>query len=479
MESSIAHEGIAFWTVNSPSSLRTRLAALDEEVIALDEPWHYESKLRVLATERRTIMNHLGYIIYPILSIPPEITGQIFSHYVGMTRPRIPSSATWGRHGPLVLASVCMQWRDICLSLRSLWSCLEVEPPHKSSENLLNLLQCWLSRAGSHPLDLEVSEWHTVPRSTMLPFLTLVCQYSSQWQSISLTSIPHGKTMELPRLMKLKIYNEVDIMEPITVFSVAPLLRHVTIAGLSSQSLPLPWRQIIHLDLSHQSVARCLQTLKEAPNLESLVVESYWGIKRPVLPFTLSRLRTLTVRPCRSETLLEHLTLPALTTLVLRRVDIPFPLVRDISLRSMWPLHTLRLVQMPLETIMGWLRCNPFLENVEIFGPKTKAGFAPLVSGLTTDTSFLPALRTLTIKADGVSIDAKAVAKMLVSRRDRSRDAVAMLNSFRFFSSVETYNAASFNKLTILVRPLVNDGLEVLLGALPKGCRVDQRFSGD
>ncbi|KAJ7073448.1 hypothetical protein B0H15DRAFT_745599, partial [Mycena belliarum] len=97
--------------------LRARLAELNEEIGTL------EVRLRLSTAERERVREGISCLRYPVLTIPPEIIEHIFSFYV--CNPHIGHTNTPGR-GPLVLASVCRQWRNICLSDGSLWASLRV-----------------------------------------------------------------------------------------------------------------------------------------------------------------------------------------------------------------------------------------------------------------------------------------------------------------------------------------------------------------
>ncbi|KAJ7934899.1 hypothetical protein B0H13DRAFT_1591279, partial [Mycena leptocephala] len=116
------------------SEIRSRLLEIEKQ----------EERLRV---ERKHLRESLDSIVYPIFTLPLEITSEIFIHCVrGNTR-----------HGPLLVASVCKAWRTIALTTPALWSEFHGSKFGGSMGrgNPVNLLQCWLPRAGSRPLTLE------------------------------------------------------------------------------------------------------------------------------------------------------------------------------------------------------------------------------------------------------------------------------------------------------------------------------------
>ncbi|KAJ7166813.1 hypothetical protein C8R46DRAFT_847019, partial [Mycena filopes] len=69
-----------------------------------------------LTEERIAIQESLDSIVYPILTIPCEITVEIFVNCLP-GRPNSPS----GRVAPMLLGRICRQWRIIACSTPRLW----------------------------------------------------------------------------------------------------------------------------------------------------------------------------------------------------------------------------------------------------------------------------------------------------------------------------------------------------------------------
>ncbi|KAJ7608355.1 hypothetical protein FB45DRAFT_714554, partial [Roridomyces roridus] len=76
------------------------LAAVQAKIHSL------ESQLTLLHSEERTARAALDTIVYPVLSLPNDVTSEIFQQCAG---------------DPLILASVCRHWREIALSCPRLW----------------------------------------------------------------------------------------------------------------------------------------------------------------------------------------------------------------------------------------------------------------------------------------------------------------------------------------------------------------------
>ncbi|KAJ6509125.1 hypothetical protein DFH09DRAFT_861760, partial [Mycena vulgaris] len=89
-----------------------RLAEIDAEITEL------QARLSHLAVTRKPLADALESIVYPILTLPPEITAEIFIHYCALSPWTILHES---RSGPLLLANICRTWRGIAINLRSIW----------------------------------------------------------------------------------------------------------------------------------------------------------------------------------------------------------------------------------------------------------------------------------------------------------------------------------------------------------------------
>ncbi|KAJ7716223.1 hypothetical protein DFH07DRAFT_704892, partial [Mycena maculata] len=303
------------------------------------------------------------------LTLPPEITGQIFLHYVH--NPYIGRTGE-GAHNPLLLAGVCRSWRDICLSLHSLWSSLRIYPQDHSHSSLISLLGRWLPRAGSHLLDLELFR---LSASTSA-ILSSLSAYSPRWRSLHLTmqtpsSLPEDRHIKgrIPHLSKL----DLDVLEPylgrpVTMFSHAPKLREVRLSAYSARPewITLPWIQLTQLEFGC-SLSGCLRVLAQTPHLEVLMVFITLMDRDPPppIPQTLAHLRTLRYPRAHHGMLLDYLTLPALRTLELKCLEKEgCPRMRSLGVRSSWSLRSIHLVDMTSEIYMSCLWSLPSVEEV-------------------------------------------------------------------------------------------------------------------
>ncbi|KAJ7636657.1 hypothetical protein FB45DRAFT_788759, partial [Roridomyces roridus] len=95
-----------------------------------------QSQLAVLRAEEMTISDALDSIVYPVLSLPREMTSEIFLRYMeSLGDPYSP------RPTPLVLASVCKHWREVALNCPRLWPAMTAPYSPSDPQILLNVLR--------------------------------------------------------------------------------------------------------------------------------------------------------------------------------------------------------------------------------------------------------------------------------------------------------------------------------------------------
>ncbi|KAJ7157218.1 hypothetical protein C8R46DRAFT_909202, partial [Mycena filopes] len=135
--------------------LRTQLAEIDASISEL------RLRLLVLQRARGPIKKQLDRIVYPVLSLPPEITSEIFLECL----PPHPLFAPFGESGltnsvaPLLLLQVCKTWRKIALSTPRLWDSLHLfhSAGFPRTSTMAKVITDWFGRARSSPLTLSLS----------------------------------------------------------------------------------------------------------------------------------------------------------------------------------------------------------------------------------------------------------------------------------------------------------------------------------
>ncbi|KAJ6546178.1 hypothetical protein DFH09DRAFT_1171381 [Mycena vulgaris] len=264
---------------------------------------------------------HLDAFVYPVLTLPNEITSEIFFQSIGSLgiAPGAPTS-------PLFLGHICQSWREIALTTPSLWTEMTlIVGAVAARENQLRLLETWLTRSRDLPAGHDsVHEFidaisphrrrcHTL--SLILP-LRDIFRFDGEFTSLQALAIG---VSDLPD------ETQTDPSWPMEIFHRAPKLRALVIAGgFNPNVVLLPWAQIMMLaNLAVPFPRDLAEVLRSATNLSSLRVdiiapdgnETIANI--PEIPLT--NLRSLELgsnsdpRACMQ--LLEKLVLPGLVDL--------------------------------------------------------------------------------------------------------------------------------------------------------------------
>ncbi|KAJ7262985.1 hypothetical protein C8J57DRAFT_1133739, partial [Mycena rebaudengoi] len=74
-----------------------------------------------LHAKRQLILRQLDAVVYPVLTLPSDITAEIFMHYVDDPIIENDRHGALNSYSPLLLASVCKAWRSVALSFPRLW----------------------------------------------------------------------------------------------------------------------------------------------------------------------------------------------------------------------------------------------------------------------------------------------------------------------------------------------------------------------
>ncbi|KAJ7480443.1 hypothetical protein B0H11DRAFT_1241870 [Mycena galericulata] len=450
---------------SSSSELRARLAIIEEEEDALKE------KLTgsLLAEARRSILRRLDAVVYPVLNLPSEIISHFFMHYIDSV-PEIGKVTS--RSSPLPLAGVCSAWRSVALSVRRLWAALKIHWDEDSATSRAKLLQCWLARAGSLPLDLELSGPSLTPS-----FFRLIFQYATQFRTLKfgegLVRRPHEEItgcFATLRNLTVDLYGAGD--ECVTWFNDAHQLREACITGGGVSHIMLPWIQLTALDLV--AVDESLDILTQTPNLQILAFSTSSSVRRPPTPHILSSLHTLKVHShsVGSHALLDHLTLPALRTLEIGHGP-RISQLRSLVSRSACSLQVIDLGDRTVDEAIECLTLSPSLEDVTIsfgrwwtdrrFGELYEypqfdvTQYWPTLSRFLMETGHVPNLRALSIHGFPGPVQAESLASMLVARSEPSR--VTNLESFRLEFS-ESAHSCNESYISMLLA-LIDQGLKI------------------
>ncbi|KAJ7762640.1 hypothetical protein B0H16DRAFT_1311834 [Mycena metata] len=178
--------------------LRTRALTLDTEILALC------TQLDARLTDRATVQEALDTIVYPVLTLPVEITSEIFCWTV-LHPGRVPP--TWiPLHQHFVLGQICRVWCQIVLSTPKLWNTITLRALDGVEGQNLFRLQTFLSRAA--PLPLSISFYNHIAWETDV--FSIFASHCRTWGNLSFSG-PFGNLEplttinQLPMLKSLKL----------------------------------------------------------------------------------------------------------------------------------------------------------------------------------------------------------------------------------------------------------------------------------
>ncbi|KAJ6473497.1 hypothetical protein DFH09DRAFT_469160 [Mycena vulgaris] len=418
------------------------------------------------------VMETLNSIGYPILTLPTEITSEIFLHCIDSPRVRFTHDDCYS---PLLLASVCRAWRATAISTHGLWTHFCAGINHSHGWDVSALLKCWLPRAGSLPLDLELD----LPKNaSQNAILSILAQHSSQFRSldlISFTPISFPIRTSFSSLERLKIqirHSPGERPTCIDAFLDAPQLREADIDSLPPARISLPWIQLTHLKLCGQPIAECLDILSRTQNLETLtygVIFSRFGaVASP--PRILHPLRTIALWGIDTSHLLNHLLLPALEQLELSRpYHVAYAEVRSFIERSGCSLRSLCLSNPPfteLSTLISSLSLTSLAEFTISFPEWSADHFGGFFHRMAQSPYPLPALECLNIYQCRSNIDLRPLETMLAARWTGIPGA-AKLKSFRL-TLADAYQEVELESSVKELLHLRAQGLMIDIPSLPK-----------
>ncbi|KAJ7020224.1 hypothetical protein C8F04DRAFT_198418 [Mycena alexandri] len=457
-------------SVSSNDDLRTRLAVFDAEIAQL------QTSLDQLILARAPVASALDSIVYPILTLPPEITAEIFLHYVDDEPLKLPKSYRRNRiSGPPLLASVCQAWRGIAIHLQTLWSDIKVDDT--ASETLI---QCCLARAKDHPLSLNLKLFQPDGHRILTAFASHVMQWESiKWKLefpvVAQMNEIQGRLVLLKKLV-LARYAMLSVPEtatPITGFASAPMLREVHLHDIPPALVLLPWAQLTYLSCWRHTTQEIFEMLHQTRDLEKLNIhdpEDFQDEAPP--PVQLRNLHTLMIWDCESFRFLDNLSLPVLKRLILSNDSQPASPseLLDLFVRSGCRLYNLTATDFEYGFVLPLLEAMPTLSIVRLFDMNwdRDTEVISLFKRITNDAEFLPNLGTLRIDWPFYGVPYEEVIQMLESRRYNRGD-LGKLQVVRFECgswSDQAQNDMDVDHASALMerlKALAADGLEIYI----------------
>ncbi|KAG7091890.1 hypothetical protein E1B28_008291 [Marasmius oreades] len=374
------------------------------------------------------------------------------------------------------LSMVCGHWREVIYSTPSLWTniTLDVDRWTQSAATdgvtrLTYVLQLFLDRSNSAPLNLHLTMRSSVPVHPTTKLLDVLSQSMNRWKTVYLNIPPeifeHPALQLLPqRLSSLQHVGLSDLLSDhhVNLFNDCPSLTslelswwHATPYRFQQEWLGIKTLDINILSLQTVGPATFISSfLKVCPNLENL--SFFWGSSRSdleSLEVVVSRfnLKSLTLNGARGLfSLFQHLSLPDLSTMNLEIFDMRWDLkiFADFLSRSGCSITHLTLrspFAIFIESIMlvlSFLRLLPSVQELCLnVRSRNRVLFVLFLDELFVGQSslsspLLPHLTDLTLILDEDSFEEGPLVRAVTSRwhpdlEDATEVGVACLRSLR------------------------------------------------
>ncbi|KAF9000356.1 hypothetical protein BDZ89DRAFT_1082362 [Hymenopellis radicata] len=290
-------------------------------------------------------------LIHPHRAVPPELWSEIFLFAIFGQIELDEDFDACDSSGPIwALSQVCRPWRDIALSLHSLWSKIIVDLTPSAGK--VRILELVLQRTGQHSLDVTLGNADVLDRarrsSDIHSLLTLKDQVvgmafaeSHRWRTLEILEYADSDILyaplcdRLPRLESLSLYFSYDPTlgaeaQPVNpAFKDCPRLTKVALVG-KRRSINLPYARITDLyiqndwePLLHEDCLAYIRLVGQCTSLKKLRIIGHSNsdpsfLSAPLIPPLMihSNLRKL-ITGC--DHIIDHLTLPQLEEAILSK----------------------------------------------------------------------------------------------------------------------------------------------------------------
>ncbi|KAJ7258927.1 hypothetical protein C8J57DRAFT_524224 [Mycena rebaudengoi] len=305
-----------------PSDIRAHISELDARILAL------EDSLAAARRERENLQSRLDDYKYPVLTLPVDITTEIFVYFLPDYPERPPIT---GLLSPALLGQICRDWREIAFGTPRLWRAIHILLSKAGSRVAaqLNVLTTWLSRSTNCSLSLSFETDYTSPK---LPdFTAALISQSERWEHIRLV-IPCldldglrwlNRPFPLLRELNFGSNHYCATENTIILFHGAPQLKSVVLSVMvNGPRVVLPWSQLTSIDVVRIKPAAAADILRQATAVVKFACTLWMDTAVPGAVPPLIHLESLILRDDHCPPRTEKLLLDALTAPVLRHLTI-------------------------------------------------------------------------------------------------------------------------------------------------------------
>ena len=414
-------------TPPSESEIITIRASISDAEAYIEELRRRRVPTRIHAKLLKFIEVHKA-LLNPVRYLPSDVVQEIFLCYAD---DRAHDRSHSQLNNPIAiipwsLGHISHRWREIALSLPSLWDNI----PKTSIGKILNAkpnLQrsyipawtCLIQRSGASPsLKLDIN-CCLETKVTKHPIVDEIIRHSERIEKLHIVlnhtnlHLFHGFKDRLPnlRILHLDLAVSSDEMHSLDVFETAPALWKVTLGGHKTDQVKvaLPWSQITHFEeqLQNKRIGPPFVLFSSLTSLTHLDIDRYLfnGLIPLTLyePITLPNLRTLRMilphfNRCDEEIamFLESLTIPTVEVITVKYMGSLVPRLLSMLSRSHEPSRLRKLslstIPLPAGELRSLLQLTPHLIELDINVPPVLDLYA-----LISDEGIVPMLQVLYI----------------------------------------------------------------------------------
>ncbi|KAJ7186625.1 hypothetical protein C8R46DRAFT_277128 [Mycena filopes] len=238
---------------------RARITVLDAQILEL----RLERSLSKLRAARAVVQTRLDAFKYPVLTLPNEVVGEIFTQFVPLYPLRPPLV---GPGSPVLLTHICHLWREIAVKMPTLWRAINLSNFYPSRSQQAYFRDICFTRSLSMPLSLA-----STGDADHLP---AIIAHRNRWEYIKidlllppLIAFAIEGPMPLLRQLDVTVNSFTEWSSDTVALLDVPLLHSVILDGYAARHFTLPWEQITSFTLNRGYREECTPLLAQTRNL--------------------------------------------------------------------------------------------------------------------------------------------------------------------------------------------------------------------
>ncbi|KAJ6476429.1 hypothetical protein C8R47DRAFT_658629 [Mycena vitilis] len=382
-------------TIDSSSLPRIRDELAEVKSAIAQQILEHQTFMDALQTRQHQLESELAGIVYPILTLPPEIVTRFFVACLQNDPPACRGTM------PRLLTQVCRQWRQIAICSSELWNCvrLGISAASRKAARELDVLDTWFARAEKRPLSVTLFGHlkTTIPQ----PMVSRLVAVGEQLQSLSVPiSLEDFRGLardgiEFSNLLRLELEIVRDWRVIETPFERAmrmPRLQSLTLHKIDIAPFTLPSLRRLELDLDPRTIgsigslpafiarSRCVLEHLSLPLPRYVPAEDFVACMRAVPSLTSLGIRPVSLGQFYEAMIAGPRLLPHLRDLTIHNSDpvhSNYPALIQFLHHRLSPPARLSSLTLKLESLDEYVRARG---HDKWFPQSAKAAFEPLIA---------------------------------------------------------------------------------------------------